>query len=60
MCRMGKIEYGVAVLRSAFCNLKAGIGHEKSGILKSQRDQDDGHSKQIPSEDFYDKGSVCT
>ena len=50
----------MAVLRSAFCSLKAGIGHEKSGILKSQRDQDDGHSKQIPSEDIYDKGSVRT
>ena len=50
----------MAVLRSAFWNLKAGIGHERSGILKSQRDQDDGHSKQIPSEDFYDKGSVRT
>ena len=50
----------MAVLRSAFCNLKAGIGHEKSGVLRSQRDQDDAHSKQIPSEDFYDNGSVRT
>ena len=55
-----KIECGVTVRSSAFWNLKAGIGHERSGILTSQRDQWARHSKQIPSEDSYGKNNVRT
>ena len=48
---------------SRLCILESEGRHrtnERSGVLKSQRSQEAGHSKQIPSEDSYDNRNVRT